>query len=101
MVRDLKGKTVRTRASASEANENFILLKIVFRGSREFHVFFKGEASPQKSPPSKKKGYRLTAETKALLDTDTANSKLWTEVTTALQDYPVSIALLRDASKMS
>ena len=63
-------------------------------------MFFKGEASPQKSPPSKKKGYRLTAETKALLDTDTANSKLWTEVTTALQDYPVSIALLRHASKL-
>ena len=48
-------------------------------------MFFKGEASPQKSPPSKKKGYRLTAETKALLDADTTNSKLWTEVTTALQ----------------
>ena len=29
-VGDLKGKTVRTRASAREANENFILLKIVF-----------------------------------------------------------------------
>jgi len=30
MLGDLKGKTVRTTASAKEANENFILLKIVF-----------------------------------------------------------------------
>lgn len=106
MVGDLKGKMVRKRASVTEANENFvyenfILLKIFFEDLAEFHVFFKGEGSPQKSPPSKKKGYRLKAETKALLDADTANSKLWTEVTTALQDYPVSIALLRHASKLS
>lgn len=56
-----------------------------------------GEASPQKSPPSKKKGYRLTAETKALLDADTTNSKLWTEVTTALQDYPTFIQKVEES----
>ena len=53
--------------------------------------FNKGETSPDKSPPTKKRGYKLKAETKALLDADTANTKLWNEVTTALQDYPVSI----------
>lgn len=49
------------------------------------------ETSPAKSPPAKKKSYKLPEETKAVLDADTANEKLWSEVTTALQDYPVSI----------
>lgn len=29
-------------------------------------------------------------ETKALIDADTTNKKLWSEVTAVLQDYPVS-----------
>ena len=56
-----------------------------------FVMFSESETSPAKSPPAKKKSYKLPEETKALLDADTANEKLWSEVTTALQDYPVSI----------
>ena len=56
-------------------------------------MFSESETSPAKSPPAKKKSYKLPEETKALLDADTANEKLWSEVTTALQDYPVSIYL--------
>ena len=55
-----------------------------------FDVLYKGETSPAKSPPTKKRGYKLPEKTKALLDADTVNTKLWSEVTTALQDYPVS-----------
>ena len=54
-------------------------------------LFSESETSPAKSPPAKKKSYKLPEETKALLHADTANEKLWSEVTTALQDYPVSI----------
>ena len=55
------------------------------------YLLEKGDTSPDNSPPTKKRGYKLKEETKALLDADTANTKLWNEVTTALQDYPVSI----------
>ena len=97
----LKGKRCAQEHLPLKLTKILFCGKLFFEDLAEFHVFFKGEASPQKSPPSKKKGYRLTAETKALLDADTTNSKLWTEVTTALQDYPVSIVLLRHASKLS
>ena len=47
--------------------------------------------SPTKSPPAKKRSYKLPEKTKELLDADTINTKLWSEVTSGLQDYPVSI----------
>lgn len=48
--------------------------------------------SPTKSPPAKKRSYKLPEKTKELLDADTINTKLWSEVTSGLQDYPVSIS---------
>lgn len=50
--------------------------------------------SPGKSPPTKKRGYKLPEKTKELLDADTANTKLWSEVTTGLHDYPVIILFI-------
>lgn len=47
--------------------------------------------SPKKSPPTKKRSYKLPEKTKELLNADAANSKLWSEVTTGLHDYPVII----------
>ena len=48
--------------------------------------------SPTKSPPAKKRSYKLPEKTKELLDADTINTKLWSEVTSGLQDYPVSVS---------
>ncbi|XP_020629479.1 E3 ubiquitin-protein ligase UHRF1-like isoform X1 [Orbicella faveolata] len=53
--------------------------------------------SPQKSPPTKKRSYKLPEKTKELLDADTANSKLWSEVTTGLHDYPTFIQKVEEA----
>lgn len=50
--------------------------------------------SAGKSPPTKKRGYKLPEKTKELLDADTANTKLWSEVTTGLHDYPVIILFI-------
>ena len=57
---------------------------------------FLDEQSPDKSPPPKKRSYKLPEKTKQLLDADTANIKLWSEVITGLHDYPV-IALYLSA----
>lgn len=53
-------------------------------------VYFEDETSLTTSPPAKRRSYKLPKETKALIDADTTNKKLWGEVTAILQDYPVS-----------
>lgn len=57
----------------------------------------KGEVSPTKSPPAKKRSYNLPEKTKELLDADTINTKLWSEVTSGLQDYPTFVQKVEEA----
>lgn len=56
-----------------------------------------GETSPTKSPPTKKRNYKLPDETKALIAGDITNKKLWKEVTADLQDYPSFIQKVEEA----
>lgn len=56
-----------------------------------------GDVSPAKSPPAKKRSYKLPEKMKELLDADTVNTKLWSEVTSELQDYPTFIQKVEEA----
>ncbi|XP_074619358.1 E3 ubiquitin-protein ligase UHRF1-like isoform X3 [Acropora palmata] len=55
------------------------------------------ETSLTISPPAKRRSYKLPKETKALIDADTTNKKLWSEVTAILQDYPAFIQKVEEA----
>ncbi|XP_015764928.1 PREDICTED: E3 ubiquitin-protein ligase UHRF1-like [Acropora digitifera] len=55
------------------------------------------ETSLTTSPPAKRRSYKLPKETKTLIDADTTNKKLWSEVTAILQDYPAFIQKVEEA----